>query len=387
MFRNKQIQKYILIVQVLSFQIACTINSQGQDYGGPDKYICTGGSVSIGGEGSAGACYAWSPAEGLSGTNSLNPTASPNETTTYTLKVVGPNFSFSKTETVTVHVIEAIEGINISIKDDKCCWKNGESISAGQFEITTNPPGLESRISQRTFEPSTAPTLVTPVGTAGINITATIQDCNNNQIDLTSSVSIPVVNEDLEETETWSTPEAKLSGAILKLKRLLKLTGGCEPVVAIAGDGQLKFFTLCCSPPNCIKSGMEENFSVAVNGGYECSVRVPYFRIIKAFLYANGQISLSQNYKTQCEEIVTCTGVSLSASFGGGVETSLLGCKVNAQIIGNYQLPTAKYCTPPGKLEFLGPWCISSKLVGTVEFFGSHFKESINWTISEYCSY
>lgn len=63
---------------------------------GPNRTICLGGSVVIGGAptgtgGSPPYTYAWGPGAGLSATNVSNPTASPTTTTTYTVTVTDAN--------------------------------------------------------------------------------------------------------------------------------------------------------------------------------------------------------------------------------------------------------------------------------------------------------
>ena len=53
---------------------------------GPDVYVLAGQSVQLQGSGSTGT-YLWTPSTGLSATNILNPTATIQQTTTYTLKI------------------------------------------------------------------------------------------------------------------------------------------------------------------------------------------------------------------------------------------------------------------------------------------------------------
>ena len=59
-------------------------------------------SVVIGGSGCSNCCVKWTPTTGLSNPNILNPVASPAQTTTYTIKVVGSDFSFSDVDQMTV---------------------------------------------------------------------------------------------------------------------------------------------------------------------------------------------------------------------------------------------------------------------------------------------
>ena len=71
---------------------------------GQDTTICNGGMVEIGGEGCDGCCYSWQPTTDLDDPKAQNPNASPTSTTTYTLTVVGPDFSFMDTDDVMVKV-------------------------------------------------------------------------------------------------------------------------------------------------------------------------------------------------------------------------------------------------------------------------------------------
>ncbi|MBB6611887.1 T9SS type A sorting domain-containing protein [Pontibacter sp. Tf4] len=68
---------------------------------GEDKTICAGGSVQL--QVSGGTTYSWSPATGLSATNVANPTATPGQTTTYTVTVSNSN-GCTATDQVTVTV-------------------------------------------------------------------------------------------------------------------------------------------------------------------------------------------------------------------------------------------------------------------------------------------
>ncbi len=67
---------------------------------GRDTFVCLGGNVRL--QASGGASYQWSPALGLSATNSSNPLAFPSTTTTY--KVVVSNGSCKDSDTVRVQV-------------------------------------------------------------------------------------------------------------------------------------------------------------------------------------------------------------------------------------------------------------------------------------------
>ncbi|MFN0201570.1 MAG: T9SS type A sorting domain-containing protein [Bacteroidia bacterium] len=70
---------------------------------GADKTICSGNSVSIGSTSVGGMLYSWSPSTSLSSGSVANPTASPNNTTTYYVFITNAAGCF-QTDTVVVTV-------------------------------------------------------------------------------------------------------------------------------------------------------------------------------------------------------------------------------------------------------------------------------------------
>ncbi len=89
---------------------------------GPDKYICSGSSVIIGGTPAAGGGtepynYSWSPSTGLSNPNIANPIASPTTTTTYTLTVTDAASGVA-TDNMTVYVSNPVANAG---PDDTLC--------------------------------------------------------------------------------------------------------------------------------------------------------------------------------------------------------------------------------------------------------------------------
>ncbi|HYD21862.1 MAG TPA: gliding motility-associated C-terminal domain-containing protein [Flavipsychrobacter sp.] len=101
---------------------------------GADKHICTGESTELFAEG--GIQYWWSPAEGLNYNTAYNPTASPEQTTVYTV-IIKQNDCYTDTlsQLVTVHTmpdvslgpdIKAMSGTSIDLHADT---SNGISIT------------------------------------------------------------------------------------------------------------------------------------------------------------------------------------------------------------------------------------------------------------------
>lgn len=98
---------FFLFILLFWFSAGYTFS---QANAGSDTYFVVGevGPV-IGGAGGSGWCYSWEPADGLSDSHSPNPIATPSITTTYKLKVVGPDFSFTAEDEVTVFVIKELK--------------------------------------------------------------------------------------------------------------------------------------------------------------------------------------------------------------------------------------------------------------------------------------
>jgi hypothetical protein len=103
----KQFLKFICFFIVIAEFSLLKVFSQQAD-AGPDTTICFGSKVKIGPVIYDPAwCFSWSPDDGtLSDIRSPEPIAKPAVTTTYTLKVVGPNFSFTSTDDMEVKIIK-----------------------------------------------------------------------------------------------------------------------------------------------------------------------------------------------------------------------------------------------------------------------------------------
>ncbi len=128
---------------------------------GPDKSICPGESVVIGDVPTGGGpdyAYLWSPATGLSATNVQRPTASPNFTTTYYLKVVSNGCESIADEVVVV--VKARPAPSVGAAVVNVCYGDSAQLTA------LRPAGIPvtADVSYR-WEPSTGldnPTSPTP---------------------------------------------------------------------------------------------------------------------------------------------------------------------------------------------------------------------------------
>ncbi len=138
-----------------------------------DTAICNGESVLLGHTiPQPGATYTWTPNDGsLDAPSSPNPTATPVQTTVYTLtSTFGPCIS---TRVVTVAVVNL--DLHLSIQDTSLC--RGQSV---EITATVNPPGTQlnwSPLTQLQVQPGGLSVIATP--TAGIvyNVTASVPGC------------------------------------------------------------------------------------------------------------------------------------------------------------------------------------------------------------------
>ncbi len=108
---------------------------------GPDAIILTGDNYVIQGSGSGGS-YLWTPSIGLNATNILNPSASPQQTTTYTLKVTtsqGCIASDSMVVTVVPYCIKPMEAFS----------PNGDGIN--DLWLVTNGTGCLDKAKAQVF--------------------------------------------------------------------------------------------------------------------------------------------------------------------------------------------------------------------------------------------
>ncbi len=92
------------------------LHAQGaqQANAGADTTICKDQCVTIGTPMDPNWCFHWQPHAGLSDPYTMMPEACPEQTTTYTLTVTGPDYSFISTDQVVVTVVE-ISPITFSV--------------------------------------------------------------------------------------------------------------------------------------------------------------------------------------------------------------------------------------------------------------------------------
>ncbi len=132
---------------------------------GPDKTICPGSSTILSATG--GTSYAWSPATGLSNTNTANPVASPASTTTYTVNVITDD-GCRGTDQVTVFVQN---DLSVSAGPDQTVCSGGNTqlnASGGVSYVWSPTTGLNN--------PNIANPIANPSATTTYCVTITSAD-------------------------------------------------------------------------------------------------------------------------------------------------------------------------------------------------------------------
>jgi len=122
---------------------------------GPDLVSCDGTAVQLNGTGSG--IIEWSPATGLSDINIINPIASPNQTTTYTLTVTTPNTNCTSTDQVTIEVsAENFAQVNSNVQI--CNGGSAQLIASGGVSYNWSPSSslTQADVSNPVAMPSSA---------------------------------------------------------------------------------------------------------------------------------------------------------------------------------------------------------------------------------------
>ena len=136
--------------QEVSDSVTVTVYPELVADAGEDKNIAPGGSTQIGGNptasgGTAPYIYSWIPIESLDDATIANPTASPNETTTYTVAVTDDN-GCEDTDEIKVTVVEGLyAAITYPVEG---AYIRGEIIITGT--VLGGQNGLKSWILKRT---------------------------------------------------------------------------------------------------------------------------------------------------------------------------------------------------------------------------------------------
>lgn len=221
---------------------------------GEDALICPGGSVTLSASG-GGISYSWSPTDGLDDPSLQTPTASPTDTTTYTVTVVYPNSNGICIQTDEVTVFVAPQGfadINILTPNILYDANNDPIVCAGQT-IDLQAFGGD------TFAWDSDPTLsvtdndsvsVTPTATTTyfVNVTNSITGCpvRDSITIVVNPDSTPVIDEQLVQSYYCATFDAPLTTCVPfeydGCRSLsLSLNGGMGSATVLNGSAGLCF--------------------------------------------------------------------------------------------------------------------------------------------------
>ena len=135
--------------------ITVTVGGELQPSAGQDVSICKGSNTQLSAIG--GVNYQWSPAAGLSSTNTYNPIANPSTTTTYCVTVTDGN-GCQGTDCVTVNVNNDL-AVNAGQDKDICKGSTAQLSASGGSQYTWSPAaGLNNANSPN---PTASPQITT----------------------------------------------------------------------------------------------------------------------------------------------------------------------------------------------------------------------------------
>ncbi|MFV5695702.1 T9SS type A sorting domain-containing protein [Flavobacterium sp. LB3P122] len=165
---------------------------------------CTTPSATLGATG--GVSYSWSPAMGLSATNSANPTATPAITTTYTVTVTGAN-GCTKTDDVIVTVDKALPLANAGNDVTINCTTASATLGAtGGVSYSWSPAtGLSATNSAN---PSATPAVTT---TYTVTVTGANGCTKTDDVIVTVDKALPLANAGNDVTINCTTASATLA--------------------------------------------------------------------------------------------------------------------------------------------------------------------------------
>lgn len=374
--------KYISLIALLFTGISALYS---QADAGPDKVICGGRGVTIGGAGQNDWCYSWSPADGLSDPNILNPVANPDVTTTYTLKVVGDNFEWTDTDAMTVTVGSKVEDI---FSEPLCCYKQGTALTTSNLKITTNPPGMEHEVK---IDPPNVPDEYLIGSTWQQNVTLS-SECPGDPLE--REITITAVNEKFKygvQHKLTAPDFEKLIKAVENIiKGFDKFTGGCKAKNQFSIIGTVDTSMICCPTPDCIKISEKISGKVRLEGKVKCDFPIPQFSIpylaqvnVRFELLARAEMGL--NYATKCEYTDVCFLVGLTGKGGVGLSFTVAGGTIldaSAMAYLNLSVPAAKFCVPSFDWDIYGTGQACASITGEASVtFVSLYQKKVGFTL------
>ncbi|MFZ4400899.1 MAG: hypothetical protein ACOYO1_12760 [Bacteroidales bacterium] len=377
----------VFFVIFLAVSILLPLKGVSQGYAGPNKTILKDSSVVIGGSGCSGCCYLWTPSTGLSDNKILHPTASPTSTTTYTLKVTGDNFNISDVSQMTVTVTDGLN--SITAVPLQCCWKKGDAITADQFTITTDPPGLEGTV---TISPTSVPTSIFASSIGSLPITFSGKGHSGSTV--TATVSISAVDEDAQSAFQFGMGLFKPGEIVEYIDKIINNVkmGPCGATGGPGANVQFATGKLCCPKAGCIKDMYAYNGTYNYDLGYQCDFPfygIPYVASLNFRIMASVGASLSLgNVKTTCDGVDICYNIGVTGSIGGGLSGTILGGKLidaSLMLVGTITPDPLEYCTPSGLTKSVGNVCVKADIVGTITTLSFITKSVTVNVISQRC--
>jgi hypothetical protein len=386
---NKFFSWFIMLLVLGTFELS------GQDYAGPDVTVCPGKSIPIGRAGSGSFCYKWSPETGLNDPTSPNPTASPTETTTYTVEVTSGDLTFQASDAVTV-TVAGIQRIMVTPK--KCCWKKDEKFIESDFEIVKIPADI---IGDITFDPPEAPFSWFEGGESSEQITVNFK-CGDT---ITSKqVTVDVVDEDFKVSVAaaqFNINQApfinKVCNSTDKIREKMKVAkiAACQPDISCNFTmATPSFGKICCNGDGgkCVRDNFELEVSGGISGGVQCIFPfygVPF--VASANLAFSSDFSVDLSYspiKADCKvENKQCIKASPSLNISLGLVGCLGPCDGDGRVVRVQAGGTAtfsssqdlEFCWPSGESEPI-QLCGQLDLDGSViwaSLFSQKFKVNI----------
>ena len=159
--------------------VKVTVNPLPTANAGSDVFICPGASSFLSGSGT-GSSYLWSPSSGLNNNTILSPTASPNETTTYTL-TVNSSLGCTASDQVVVNVYAA-PSVNAGPSQNVCQGNSAQLNASGGLTYSWSPTiGLNNS------------TIYNPTANVLINTTYTVSITDLNGCSGNDTVSIHIL--------------------------------------------------------------------------------------------------------------------------------------------------------------------------------------------------
>ncbi|MHC1708716.1 MAG: hypothetical protein AB9842_14495 [Bacteroidales bacterium] len=352
---------------------------------GPDKNTCinpqTGQTqpVQIGETSISGWCYTWTPATGLDNPHAARPMASPSQTTTYHLKITFDNFTNDYEDDMVVNVREGVNTLHVTPK--KCCFKAGETFTYDMFNITTDPPGLENKV---TFSPDKAPTQ--NWFKYNSTITVSVGGCQGGG-DVTDDVLVSVVNENytsgivlgfpFKYAEKWNKAKQKIDDYMELFNNNI---GTKIPLCApdpFDWSVQFKYsegFLCCPDKTPCEDTAYAGSLGAKLQGGFTCDFPfygIPHIAALNVRVQGTLAISATGNYKSLCQGFELCFPVGITGTLGGGVSGTIFAkAALDASILlrGTVSAEPIKFCVSPSwKIEGSSKICTSLDAVGTVK--------------------